>query len=1001
MLIIPNLIMATSMNIAASDGMLNAVIGADTLADGSQAHDEYRLVTTAETYKFDGTLTVSGNITITGVHNPSSGRISCIQPAVLSDGSIPGTMLVMTGDNTKGMLKDLYLLAVATNNTASGAGVAVEVKGDSSNLYVDHCVFDGWQTFAIAYNGQWDSFFITNSHFRNMVHPNQHYIGEVLRNTWPGEAYTDSVVMTNNVMLAVNGYAAAPVTKWYQTYFEFSYNKVLYTFKNPFFIFNVTDAKINNNWFYGAYSGGVAGGENPWWDVLWNADADGTFGVIALNQLSPANGAMFDANYDSTNAAATEALRMIEVKNNVYYWPSGVTDHWAAASAAGTIIDIDTDSDGTADSNLFVAPQWMDNQTMAMFNDDAAYPNLDMSNNVNADPGFMTSLDADILNGSGGADVGLLSWFDEIRGATATTNVWGYAYTQLSEEVGNRLPTWPLPEAAALHSQNMTMNIAASDGMLNAVIGADTLADGSQAHDEYRLVTTAETYKFDGTLTVSGNITITGVHNPSSGRISCIQPAVLSDGSIPGTMLVMTGDNTKGMLKDLYLLAVATNNTASGAGVAVEVKGDSSNLYVDHCVFDGWQTFAIAYNGQWDSFFITNSHFRNMVHPNQHYIGEVLRNTWPGEAYTDSVVMTNNVMLAVNGYAAAPVTKWYQTYFEFSYNKVLYTFKNPFFIFNVTDAKINNNWFYGAYSGGVAGGENPWWDVLWNADADGTFGVIALNQLSPANGAMFDANYDSTNAAATEALRMIEVKNNVYYWPSGVTDHWAAASAAGTIIDIDTDSDGTADSNLFVAPQWMDNQTMAMFNDDAAYPNLDMSNNVNADPGFMTSLDADILNGSGGADVGLLSWFDEIRGATATTNVWGYAYTQVTDAADYVPTWPLPEAAALTGGVLFAADELIETLPQQFALHNNYPNPFNPTTKISYSLSSASEVSLSIYNIRGELVNKLTSGLHEPGTHVVLWNGRNGLGEKVSTGVYIYSLSTPTGYLNKRLVLLK
>ena len=261
--------------------------------------------------------------------------------------------------------------------------------------------------------------------------------------------------------------------------------------------------------------------------------------------------------------------------------------------------------------------------------------------------------------------------------------------------------------------------------------------------------------------------------------------------------------------------------------------------------------------------------------------------------------------------------------------------------------------------------------------------------------------WTATNAAATEALRMVEVKNNVYYWPSGVTDHWASASAAGTIIDIDTDSDGTADSNLFVAPQWMDNQTMAMFNDDAAYPNLDMSNNVNADPGFMTSLDADILNGSGGADVGLLSWFDEIRGATATTNVWGYAYTQVTDAADYVPTWPLPEAAALTGGVLFAADELIETLPQQFALHNNYPNPFNPTTKISYSLSSASEVSLSIYNIRGELVNKLTSGLHEPGTHVVLWNGRNGLGEKVSTGVYIYSLSTPTGYLNKRLVLLK
>jgi hypothetical protein len=119
-----------------------------------------------------------------------------------------------------------------------------------------------------------------------------------------------------------------------------------------------------------------------------------------------------------------------------------------------------------------------------------------------------------------------------------------------------------------------------------------------------------------------------------------------------------------------------------------------------------------------------------------------------------------------------------------------------------------------------------------------------------------------------------------------------------------------------------------------------------------------------------------------------------------MPPWPLPEAT-LTGGVLATGDDLNETIPNQFVLHSNYPNPFNPTTKIRYSISSASEVSLSIYNIRGELVNKLTSGLHQPGTHSINWNGQNSLGEKVSTGVYIYSLSTPNGVLNKRLVLLK
>jgi hypothetical protein len=541
-----------------------------------------------------------------------------------------------------------------------------------------------------------------------------------------------------------------------------------------------------------------------------------------------------------------------------------------------------------------------------------------------------------------------------------------------------------------------SMDVAAGDGMLNAVIGADTTAAGLQANDEYRLVTTDATYKFDGTLTVKSSITITGVPD-ASGRPPTIQPAVLSDGTIAGTMLVMTGNNTKGRLNHLYLLAVATNNTANGGGVAVEVKGDTSNLYVDHCVFDGWQTFAIGYNGQWDSFFITNSSFRNMVHPNQHYIGEVLRNTWPGEAYTDSVVMTDNVMLAVNGYAAAPVTKWYQTYFEFSRNKVLYTFKNPFFIFNVTNAKINHNHFYGAYSGGVHGGENPWWDVLWNADPDGTFGVIALNQLSPDNAAMFDPAYDAENHSATEYKRMVEVNYNTYYWPSEVTDHWATFNAA----QFDTSGDGTPDSNLVVAPQWMDNQTIAMFAN-SSYQHLHENGNVMADPGYMTNIDTGILNGTSAAsDVGILAWFDEIRGGTATTNTWGYSNTQVTDAADWVPTWPLPESADLRGGAMATDGENNQTLPGEFALHSNYPNPFNPTTKISYSLSSVSEVSLSIYNIRGELVSELTSGLHQPGTHAVQWDGRNSLGEKVSTGVYIYSLSTPTGVLNKRLVLLK
>ena len=254
-----------------------------------------------------------------------------------------------------------------------------------------------------------------------------------------------------------------------------------------------------------------------------------------------------------------------------------------------------------------------------------------------------------------------------------------------------------------------TLVVTADGNDLNTVISSDTLANGDQAHHVYKLVTLDKTYKFSGTITATEDISVIGVLDPSTGRPPCIQPAVLEDNSIPGTLFNLNAAGIKGTFKNLYLLALATNNTANGGGIAIQMSADNIRLTVYNCVFDGWQTFAIGYNGNWDDFFISYSNFRNMVHPNQWYIGEVIRNMWPNTAYTDTLSMIGNTMLAVNGYAAAPVTKFYTTYFEFIYNKVLYTFKNPLFVFNVTNAKINNNLFYGTYAGGVSHDENPRW----------------------------------------------------------------------------------------------------------------------------------------------------------------------------------------------------------------------------------------------------------------------------------------------------
>jgi len=88
---------------------------------------------------------------------------------------------------------------------------------------------------------------------------------------------------------------------------------------------------------------------------------------------------------------------------------------------------------------------------------------------------------------------------------------------------------------------------------------------------------------------------------------------------------------------------------------------------------------------------------------------------------------------------------------------------------------------------------------------------------------------------------------------------------------------------------------------------------------------------------------------------------------------------------------------QRFELFQNYPNPFNPITTISYYLSRASLVNLYIYNILGQQVAKLDSGMKTSGLNTVQWDASN-----FPSGVYFYRLQTDFGFSeNKKLILLK
>ena len=98
--------------------------------------------------------------------------------------------------------------------------------------------------------------------------------------------------------------------------------------------------------------------------------------------------------------------------------------------------------------------------------------------------------------------------------------------------------------------------------------------------------------------------------------------------------------------------------------------------------------------------------------------------------------------------------------------------------------------------------------------------------------------------------------------------------------------------------------------------------------------------------------------------------------------------------------------PKQTLLLQNYPNPFNPETWIPYHLSEAAPVTLSIYDVTGQRIRMLSLGFQSAGfyqsrSRAAYWDGRNDLGEQVSSGVYFYQLSTPSDHQIKRMVIVK
>jgi len=149
----------------------------------------------------------------------------------------------------------------------------------------------------------------------------------------------------------------------------------------------------------------------------------------------------------------------------------------------------------------------------------------------------------------------------------------------------------------------------------------------------------------------------------------------------------------------------------------------------------------------------------------------------------------------------------------------------------------------------------------------------------------------------------------------------------------------------------------------------------------------------------------------------GYVYTLVNESKATVNS-------KLTGYIPNSSDDYYETvaslISNNFKISNNtnsqlntvepsecitnitcYPNPFNPTTTISFNLNKLSKVDLSIYNLKGQKVKTITSEILSEGHHNYVWNGTNQKGNNVSSGVYFYKLIFNDSIYTKKILMLK
>ena len=571
-------------------------------------------------------------------------------------------------------------------------------------------------------------------------------------------------------------------------------------------------------------------------------------------------------------------------------------------------------------------------------------------------------------------------------------------------------------------------------GEMENTIMADTLADGTQANDVYVLESN-KVYLQQSTLILNSGCELTGAPYSDSERPAEVKPILGADGESqfnaywPAGSIKTYGDDQTYKLSNLLFNGVFAGGSGTLHGV-LATYGNRNTIHVDKVTSVHSEVITYWNFGKQEDWVITNCKaVQYSCYPAGMYFGGFF---WGGGAWAgtlNSLKIQNNTIEGAHGqgfviWDNGLVDREPHERILIDHNTFVNIIDWPKFTRGGNNTYWTNNLMVNTVSNGQS--RNAAANVTLNNDRENGMGKMATlsqgfcqdsawiaNQLASGNQWCYDREhrnivYENNGFMDTpELLAMFNM--DPWCWNLKGSDGTDSLDANGTVVTM-------CDTMIANQSKWIgDSTTAQLANGVRDVNNIHVSDlGWNLDPIY---IETQILR--------TVDWLDNGVHDTHTDRAWMYQAD-----GDYeVVEWPLPmdfsystSSAAYTHGrygyplgdlnafpsvkvdwdanVLHVGDDM-QITPAKFELAQNFPNPFNPTTDITFSIDRAANVDLSIYNMLGQKVRTLTTGSKVAGTHVLRWDGRDESGSSVSTGIYLYTLTDGSTSITKKMALMK